>query len=77
MIEIRSYSTDTTIVVDSNGKRIYPCRCGEEHTHSREWMEHECFHDTVWKHDEIDGIGYCGQCGKTIMITGGNTILGI
>lgn len=67
MTELRVITgTDTfTYYLDGN-VQIYPCRCGDIHHNFYDWLHHECYHDTTWKHDQIEGIGYCVECGKTI-----------
>lgn len=49
-----------------DGKEVFPCRCGEIHENKEDWMKHQCFHDRVCRHDQIEGLGFCTQCGKLI-----------
>ena len=51
-----------------DGKLVYPCRCGETHGEFYDWAHHECHHNVVWVHDQMDGIGYCVECGKPIKL---------
>jgi len=66
--------TDSFTYHHDGGGRIYPCRCGEVHGGEYgfyDWVHHECDHGTVWKHDEMEGVGYCVDCGKTIKLVSG------
>ena len=58
--------TDTLTYYYKDGKQVYPCRCGQTHNDVYDWLHHQCYHNTVWKHDEMEDIGYCVECGKTI-----------
>jgi len=69
--KIRTGSNTFTHYFEDNGQ-VYPCRCGETHRDFYDWARHECSHDEVWLHDEIEGIGYCVECGKTIHLVSGS-----
>lgn len=60
-----------TIHLDGQGKRVYPCRCGQTHRGDwglYEWDHHNCFHnDPLIEIDseEVPGYLMCPACCKT------------
>ena len=61
-----------TIHVGMDGKRVYPCRCGQTHDRPEDFYHHECFHDQgLW---EINpGYLMCVACAKTFLIVKGDS----
>jgi hypothetical protein len=66
---ITTSASNTTVYLE-NGKKVYPCPCGETHRGDYafyDWMHHTCGHgDELWDLSD-DGLGIlCSQCGGTV-----------
>lgn len=57
-----------------DGKRVYPCRCGETHRGAyacEDWNHHNCFHDAsplVLVAEDMPDYLMCMDCGQTFWL---------
>ena len=75
-------SSDPTIHINSDGKRVYPCRCGQTHSGDYgvyDWGHHNCFHNSPLHEidpENVPGYLMCPACGKTFWIEQAATTTG-
>ena len=67
-------SNSPTIYLNSDGRRIYPCRCGEVHQGdyaAEDYNHHNCLHETdLWGEpiDEHTLQAICPECGMSWIV---------